>query len=194
MDINSIAPINGRILAEDGSIVNIVDLMGGAKPVSDAVFDIETFTPRSGMVIGEDGRLYSFAELLKNLTLASRPHLWPTDGSEVDLCDGTFGRRWKRWNGVGPTSAFFQLTSFHPSNIPASPPTIVDCGGQIWADFIPSTANSGFVFLGDSVNHKAEGGPWFDSGFEIDEGGQCLLRLQNMQPAKGMDVWVRYTK
>ena len=192
MDINSIAPINGRILAEDGSIVNIVDLMGGAKPVSDAVFDIETFTPRSGMVIGEDGRLYSFAELLKNLTLASRPHLWPTDGSEVDLCDGTFGRRWKRWAGVGPISASFQLKPMTPTN---PPPAIVDCGGQIWCNFIPSTANAGFVYFGGSSDHKAEGGPWFYSGFVIDEhSGGCMFYNQNLQPQDGMDVWVRYTK
>jgi len=58
------APASGRILAEDGSTVNIVDLLGAAAPVSDTVHDIEAYSPRSGRVIGEDGKLYNIVDLL----------------------------------------------------------------------------------------------------------------------------------
>jgi hypothetical protein len=195
MDKNSMSPVSGRILAENGSVVNIVDLLGGATPISGEVYDIDTFSPRSGRVIGEDGLLYSLAELLKNLSggssLAAQPHLWPTDGSEVDLGDGTFGRRWKRWAGAGPTSAQFTLTTLSPPN---PTPSIIDCGGQIWSSFIPSSANAGFVILGGTADFKADGGPWYYSSFEIDQGGECRLFTQNLQPQEGMDVWVRYTK
>jgi len=57
-------PASGRILAEDGSTVNIVDLLGGAAPVADEVYDIEAYSPRSGRVIGEDGKLYNLVDLL----------------------------------------------------------------------------------------------------------------------------------
>ncbi len=66
MDINSMTPASGRILAEDGSEVNVVDLLsnGSASPVSNAVYDINAFTPRTGRVIGEDGRIYNLVDLL----------------------------------------------------------------------------------------------------------------------------------
>jgi len=61
-------PASWRILAEDGSSVNIVDLLGGGmvSPVSEKVYDIYNYSPRSGRVIGEDGRLYNLVDLLAN--------------------------------------------------------------------------------------------------------------------------------
>ena len=50
MDINSLAPINGRILAEDGSVVNLVDLLNpdAEASASGGEYDINTYTPRFG--------------------------------------------------------------------------------------------------------------------------------------------------
>ena len=196
MDINSMSPLNGQFLDENGKVVNLVDLLNpDAAPVSDVMYDAKSYAPRSGRVIGADGKAYSLVDLLKNLasgsTLATQPHLWPTDGSEVDLGDGTFGRRWKRWNDAGPTSAKFKLTPLNPPN-PA--PSIVDCGGQIWSSFIPSLANAGFVKLGGTADFRSDGGPWYFSSFEIDQQGDCALFVQNLLPQQGMDVWIRYTK
>jgi len=66
MDINSMSPTSGRLLAEDGSVVNIVDLLntGTVASISDKVYDIDNYSPRSGRVIGEDGRLYNLVDLL----------------------------------------------------------------------------------------------------------------------------------
>jgi len=60
------SPTSGRIIAEDGSTKNIVDLLGGGSPVSNAVYDINQYSPRSGRVIGEDGKLYNLVDLLGN--------------------------------------------------------------------------------------------------------------------------------
>ena len=67
MDINSMTPATGRIIAEDGSIKNVVDILGaGVAPVSDTIHDIDQHSPRSGRVIGEDGKLYNLVDLLQN--------------------------------------------------------------------------------------------------------------------------------
>jgi len=66
MDINSMSPASGRIIAEDGSTKNIVDLLGGGSPVSNKVYDINQFSPRTGRIIGEDGKLYNLVDLLEN--------------------------------------------------------------------------------------------------------------------------------
>ena len=66
MDIKTMRPASGRILAEDGSAVNVVDLLndGSVTPVSGDLYDINDYSPRSGRVIGEDGRLYNLVDLL----------------------------------------------------------------------------------------------------------------------------------
>jgi len=68
MDINSMSPMSGRLLDEDGGVVNIVDLLNAnAAPVSGAVHDINSYAPRSGRVIGEDGLLYNLVDLLAGI-------------------------------------------------------------------------------------------------------------------------------
>jgi len=67
MDINQMNPASGRILAEDGSVKNVVDILGaGIAPMSSEIYDIEQYSPRSGRVIGEDGLLYNLVDLLEN--------------------------------------------------------------------------------------------------------------------------------
>lgn len=57
---------SGRIIDESGNIQNIVDVLGGAMPLSSTVYDPDTFPAQSGRVIGEDGQMYSLIELLQN--------------------------------------------------------------------------------------------------------------------------------
>ena len=103
MDINSMSPATGRILAEDGKAVNIVDLLnasGSVAPVSDIVHDINQYSPRSGRVIGEDGKLYNIVDLLENggggggepyafiPDRANRVAVLNTDGTWTVMADG----------------------------------------------------------------------------------------------------------
>ena len=67
MDINSMSPASGRIIAEDGSVVNAVDLLntGSVAPISNKIHNINSYSPRSGRIIGEDGKLYNLVDLLQ---------------------------------------------------------------------------------------------------------------------------------
>jgi hypothetical protein len=70
MEINSIIPASGRMIDEDGSIINIVDILshdGNVPPVSDRVFDIEAYAPRTGRVLGEDGKMYNLVDILREV-------------------------------------------------------------------------------------------------------------------------------
>jgi len=68
MDINQMTPATGRTLAEDGSVVNLVDILNttGIAPVDDTIYDIEQYSPRSGRILGEDGKAYNFVDLLES--------------------------------------------------------------------------------------------------------------------------------
>ena len=67
MDITKLSPRSGRVVAENGQTRNIVDMLGGGTPVSNAVHDISKLSPRSGRLIGEDGQLYNLVDLIGNL-------------------------------------------------------------------------------------------------------------------------------
>jgi hypothetical protein len=64
--MNLMMPISGRMLTENGQVVNIVDILGGgfAQPVSGEVYDVSSISPHSGRVVGEDGRVFNIADLL----------------------------------------------------------------------------------------------------------------------------------
>ena len=68
MDINAMSPATGRIIKEDGSVVNLVNLLntGSVTPVSNTVYDINQYSPRSGRILGEDGKAYNLVDLLAN--------------------------------------------------------------------------------------------------------------------------------
>jgi len=71
MNINEIIPASGRMLAEDGSVINIVDILnagGGVSPVSSTVYDINVYAPRTGRVVGEDGKAYNLVDLLSAIS------------------------------------------------------------------------------------------------------------------------------
>jgi|GEM_PF-4787743 len=69
MDINAIIPASGRLIAENGTVVNIVDILNtlGVAPASDQRLDIEAYAARSGRILGEDGQMYNLVDLLAAL-------------------------------------------------------------------------------------------------------------------------------
>src|SRR5690625_4278147 len=60
-------PKSGRFIGADGQVYNLVDLLGGASPLSDKQYDIGKYAPSSGLIIGEDGHVYSLVDLLSNV-------------------------------------------------------------------------------------------------------------------------------
>lgn len=60
-------PKSGRFIGADGKIYNLVDLLGGASPLSDKQYDIGKYAPSGGLIIGEDGHVYSLVDLLSNV-------------------------------------------------------------------------------------------------------------------------------
>src|SRR5690625_1676869 len=60
-------PKSGRFIGADGQVYNLVDLLGGASPLSDKRYDIDKYAPSGGLIIGEDGHVYSLFDLLSNV-------------------------------------------------------------------------------------------------------------------------------
>jgi hypothetical protein len=97
-DMSNMTPASGRIIAEDGSVKNVVDILGAGAvaPVSTEVHDIEQYSPRSGRVIGEDGLLYNLVDLLEAGGGGGSDAVWrPTVES-----DGTIS--WQRSTSTTP--------------------------------------------------------------------------------------------
>lgn len=63
-NISNYSPRSGRLVAADGTVKNVVDLLGGGTPVSDRIHNINQYSPSSGIVIGEDGKEYDLTEML----------------------------------------------------------------------------------------------------------------------------------
>lgn len=60
MNIDQYSPQSGRFLKEDGSYVNIADVLGGTE--TGQMADIEKYTPHTGRFIKEDGTVTNIAE------------------------------------------------------------------------------------------------------------------------------------
>lgn len=67
MNIENYSAASGRIINERGQTVNIVDLLGGGKPVNEEKHNIESYALHSGRVIGEDGKVYNIVDLFGNV-------------------------------------------------------------------------------------------------------------------------------
>lgn len=64
-DINTFIPSNGRYIKEDGTVVNIADLLAGdAESVSESTYNIDAFSAMSGRMIREDGSIINIADLI----------------------------------------------------------------------------------------------------------------------------------
>lgn len=57
-------PKSGRMLKEDGSIINIADILGGT-PTGEKE-DIEKYAPMSGRMLKEDGTVINIADAIEN--------------------------------------------------------------------------------------------------------------------------------
>lgn len=60
MKIGNMSPTSGRMLKEDGTYVNVADILGGEN--TGLTRDIENFSPMSGRMIKEDGTVVNIAE------------------------------------------------------------------------------------------------------------------------------------
>ena len=67
-------PVNGNLLTSNGTIVNLVDALGGGTPVNDTRYDMAQYSPRSGLILGRDGRAYDLIALLQG-ALSAAPEL-----------------------------------------------------------------------------------------------------------------------
>ena len=67
MSNESYIPRSGRIFDAEGQEHNIVDLLGGGTPVSDAVYDINSYAPAGGLILGSDGKAYDLTQLLAGI-------------------------------------------------------------------------------------------------------------------------------
>ncbi len=65
------AVATGRMVSANGQVVNLVDVLGGGTPVSEAQYDIDQYAPHSGLVLGEDGKAYDLTRMLADVTAGS---------------------------------------------------------------------------------------------------------------------------
>ena len=65
-DINNYSEQSGRVIGEDGTVYNVVDLLKGDFSGTGRRANIDDYAIKSGRVIGEDGGIYNIVELLQN--------------------------------------------------------------------------------------------------------------------------------
>lgn len=65
-DINDYPAKSGRLIGEDGTTYNQVDILGGATPVMVSGLDINQYPAETGRIIGEDGNIYNLVDLLQS--------------------------------------------------------------------------------------------------------------------------------
>lgn len=59
------SPRSGRMIKEDGTVVNIADLLAGdAEAVSESTYNIDSYSAQSGRMIREDGSIINIADLI----------------------------------------------------------------------------------------------------------------------------------
>ena len=66
-NISNFSARSGRMIKEDGTVVNIADLLaGGAEAVSESTYNINSFSAMSGRMIREDGSVINIADEIAN--------------------------------------------------------------------------------------------------------------------------------
>ena len=66
-NISNFSARSGRMVKEDGTVVNIADLLAGdAETVSESTYDIDSFSAMSGRMIREDGSVINIADEIAN--------------------------------------------------------------------------------------------------------------------------------
>jgi len=126
---------------------------------------------------------------LPGIPLSTTPHLWPSDGSEVDLGDGSFGRRFAG-SGTSPT---IEIYGGNYTTIIK----ILSAGGN-WTLYNELTGSTDmYLFTNGSSGSRA---PWSQVSAVLDLTNRWTLYLilytnsLMMQVDVNYDIWVRYTK
>lgn len=66
-NISNFSARSGRMVKEDGTVVNIADLLAGdAEAVSESTYNIDSFSAMSGRMIREDGSVINIADEIAN--------------------------------------------------------------------------------------------------------------------------------
>lgn len=65
-NINSYSAMSGRMIREDGTVVNIADILAGNAASIGSVKNIASYQARSGRIIREDGSVINIADLIAN--------------------------------------------------------------------------------------------------------------------------------
>lgn len=66
-NISNFSARSGRMIKEDGTVVNIADLLAGdAEAVSESTYNIDSFSAMSGRMIREDGSAINIADEIAN--------------------------------------------------------------------------------------------------------------------------------
>ena len=66
-NISNFSARSGRMIKEDGTVVNIADLLAGdAEVVSESAYNIDSFSAMSGRMIREDGSVINIADEIAN--------------------------------------------------------------------------------------------------------------------------------
>lgn len=66
-NISNFSARSGRMIKEDGIVVNIADLLAGdAEAVSESTYNIDSFSAMSGRMIREDGSVINIADEIAN--------------------------------------------------------------------------------------------------------------------------------
>ena len=121
------------------------------------------------------------------LTLQSSsftPHLWPTDGSEVNLGDGSFGRHWV--NSKTPITADTWLIvnlmmELFPTAVSIN---VSDFGG--WLSYMGKNVPIGDTSMDGSIQTALEN----NGGYPLVLG----IKVHAIGSIANFDFWFRYTK
>ena len=126
--------------------------------------------------------------------LATQPHLWPTNGSEVNLGDGTFGRRWTG-NIVAAVNVFHHVVL----NNTLGGAIVIDTGGY-WFTGNANSRNINKIYYATTLTTvNASTLPSFLSNLAITTSGDLIFSSQSTNARAGTtnnsyDVWIRYRK
>lgn len=115
MEITKLNPLSGRMVKEDGGIINIADKLAGDQPAATTgKFPINSMSPMSGRMIREDGSIVNIADLIEQGLIGG-------GGGEGGTTDYSKLQNKPRINGVellgNKTSADLKIAASETSEI-----------------------------------------------------------------------------
>jgi len=117
------------------------------------------------------------------IPLSTTPHLWVDDGSEIDLGDGTFGRRWA--GGITDTAGVLNNKTLYTI---VEPININSCGGNWY--------NGRSTYI---IGHYYNTSEYSGVQIQVAPGSLDAFLFLTTMTARARnnapyDVWIRYTK